>query len=323
MPSKPIHVVIWFPATFYSAVAATIVEMLQLVNDIRRSEAFSFEFVASTSPARSTTGISFQTTPSPSRKIDVLILLAMPGLDVATLVRALHAEGEASERMIRIARRDRAIIAAHCGGCYLLASSGLLDGKRATVSWWLKTEAIRRFPRVRWDPSRLLIRQGNIYTCGGGFSGLELTKALVADLGFAKEERIVRKLLLLPPSRKFQSPYEFALEELASEVDPFIRRLDELAKRSIGSLDVGFLAREIGVSPRTLARRFFDALQTSPGRWIQDKRVETARALLEKTKLSVAEICFRIGYEDVASFTRLFSKSAGMAPGEYRRQVQP
>jgi transcriptional regulator GlxA family with amidase domain len=152
---------------------------------------------------------------------------------------------------------------------------------------------------------------------------LELTKALITDLGFAQEERMVRKLLLLPPSRKFQSPYEFALEELASEADPFARKLDQLAKGSISSLDVESLARAIGVSPRTLARRFFEVLQTTPGRWIQERRLETARALLEKTKLSVAEICYRVGYEDVASFSRLFSRSTGMAPGEFRRQVRP
>jgi transcriptional regulator GlxA family with amidase domain len=298
MPSAPTHVVVWFPSTFYSAVAATIVEMLQLVNDLRRSEAFSFEFVASRSPATSTTGISFHTKARPSQKMDVLILLAMPGLEVPELLKALEEEGEASRRIIALAKQDQAIIAGHCGGCYLLANAGLLDGKRATISWWLKTEAMRRFPRVRWEPSRLLIRQGNIYTCGGGFSGLELAKALLADLGFAKEERIVRKLLLLPPSRQFQSPYELPLEDLSPKADPLGRKLNELTKKNMRALDVRFIARELGVSPRTLARRFFDELQTSPGRWIQEKRIEMARALLERTKLSVSEVCYQVGYEE-------------------------
>jgi transcriptional regulator GlxA family with amidase domain len=82
------------------------------------------------------------------------------------------------------------------------------------------------------------------------------------------------------------------------------------------------LADELGLSARTLSRRFHDTLNISPGRWIQEKRLQKAKALLEKTRLSVSEICFQVGYEDVASFSRLFSKSTGMAPGEFRRQAQ-
>jgi len=246
----------------------------------------------------------------------------MPGLKISGLVRALEAEMPAANAIIALAQRDGAVIAAHCGGCYLLASSGLLDRKRATISWWLKEEALRRFPRVRWNPSRLLIRQGELYTCGGGFSGLELAKAILTDLGFAAEERLVRKLLLLPPSRKFQSPYEIDLEELLPKEDPFTRKLNELARTKLDRLDVEFLAGQLGLAPRTFARRFFATLHTTPGRWIQQKRLEKARALLERTQLQVAEICYRVGYEDVASFSRLFSRSTGMAPGEFRRQAR-
>jgi transcriptional regulator GlxA family with amidase domain len=74
--------------------------------------------------------------------------------------------------------------------------------------------------------------------------------------------------------------------------------------------------------PGNVASRFVHELQTTPGRWIQEKRIETARALLERTRLSISEVCYRIGYQDVASFSRLFSNTTGMAPGEFRRQVQ-
>jgi transcriptional regulator GlxA family with amidase domain len=322
MASVPIHVVIWLPTNFYSAVASTLVEMLELVNDIKRAKVFSFEFVSRRSPSRSTTGISFSSRINPSRKMDVLILLAMPGLDVPELVRALDNESRYSRPIIALAQKQGAIVAAHCGGCFLLADSGALDGKRSTISWWLKREAARRFPKVRWDASRLLIRQDRIYTCGGGFSGLELTKALLVDLGFAKEERIVRKLLLLPPARRFQSPYEFPLDTLPEDAAHLEQRLNKVARKNLRTLSIDLLARELGMSKRTMSRRFNSELETNPGKWIQQKRLETARALLEGTKLGVSEICYRIGYQDVASFSRLFSKTTGMAPGEFRKQIQ-
>lgn len=322
MASAPIHVVIWLPTTFYSAVASTFVEILELVNNIKRAKMFSFEFVSKSSPSSSTSGISFASKIRPSRKMDVLVLLAMPGLDVPQLVRVLDGESKYSRAIIALAQKQGAIIAAHCGGCFLLADSGLLDGKRSTISWWLKTEAARRFPKVQWDASQILVRDARIYTCGGGFSGLELAKALLVDLGFAKEERIVRKLLLLPPARGLQSPYEFPLDTLSKDTDPFGLRLNNLSKKNLRALNLDFLAKELGMSKRTMSRRFNEVLKTNPGKWIQEKRLEAAKALLESTKLGISEICHRIGYEDAASFSRLFSKATGVAPGEYRRQIQ-
>ena len=320
MPSQPIHVVIWLPSTFYSAVAAALVEMFELVNAIRRAPAFSFEFVSRRADATSTSGITFAAKPEPSRRMDALVLLAMPGLLVPELLRALEAESQYAKPLIAKAQRDDAIIAAHCGASYFLAEAGLLDQKRATISWWLKADALRRFPNVRWDVSRLLIRQDRVYTCGGGFSGLELARALLKDLGFAEDERIVRKLLVLPPSRQLQTPYEFTLDEPPQSSEPFREQLDALSRDNLPALNLGFLSRRLGSSPRTLARRFSEELHTSPGRWIQDRRLEAARNLLERTKFSISEICYRVGYQDVASFSRLFARMTGLPPSEYRRQ---
>ncbi|MER8437668.1 hypothetical protein NKH36_22275 [Mesorhizobium sp. M1312] len=256
MDNLPVHAVIWLPSTFYSAVAATLVEMFELVNTIRGAPAISFEFVARQADATTTPGISFHTRREPSQRMDLLILLAMPGIQIPELVAALEEESRHAAPLIASARRDGAIIAAHCGAGYFLADAGLLDRKRATISWWLKTDAQRRFPKVRWDASRVLIGDGRIYTCGGGFSGLELGKALLRDLGFAREERLVRKLLVLPPSRQIQTPYEFPLTDLLPSQEPFRDRLETLSSKQLGALDLAFLSAQLGLSPRTLAPVF-------------------------------------------------------------------
>ncbi|TIP96061.1 MAG: helix-turn-helix transcriptional regulator [Mesorhizobium sp.] len=63
-------------------------------------------------------------------------------------------------------------------------------------------------------------------------------------------------------------------------------------------------------------------MHTTPGRWIQDRRLEAAKTLLESTKLAISEICYQVGYRDTASFSRLFNRVVGLPPGEYRRQSQ-
>jgi transcriptional regulator GlxA family with amidase domain len=313
-----VHVVIYLPSAFYAAIAATIIETLAAVNEVSSAKVFSFEFVAKRALAISKSGIRFKANTEPSKKMDVLILLAGAESEIPQTVRLLEQETKRVLPLIERAQRQGSIIAATCGASYLLAGAGILDGKRSTISWWLKKEAGRRFPAVRWEPSRMIVRQGRIYTTGAGFSGLELITTLLVDLGFEKEERQVRKLMVLPPSRQFQSPYEEAFPDVR---DPFEKLLNGFSKDNIRELDLRFLANRLGMSFRTLSRKFKNELQITPGKWIQNKRLEMARALLEMTRLSVSEICYRIGYQDVASFSRLFAKSTGMPPADFRRQI--
>jgi len=313
------HVAIYLPPSFYSAIAGAIVETLDAVNAVRGSPAFTFEFISREARARSRSGIVFPSKPRPSRKMDVLVLLAGAGTDAARSVRLLDEEIPHAAPLIQLAERQEAVLAATCGAPYLLAGAGVLDGRRSTITWWLKAEARARFPEVRWQPSRLVVRHGRIYTCGAGFSGLDLLTTLLVDLGFAKEERAVRKLMALPPPREFQTPYEM-IEP--GEMDPFAKKLEAIAKGHFKDLSLAFLARRLGMSPRTLSRRFEDELAISPGKWIQEKRLELARSLLEETRSSISEICQKVGYRDLASFSRLFARTTGMTPGEFRKHLR-
>jgi transcriptional regulator GlxA family with amidase domain len=314
------HVVVYLPDGFYAGIASTIAETFQTANDVSESEILSLEFVSNQTKAKSNSGITFPSKKRPSKPMDVLILLAGLRPEPEQALRLLEKESKCVRPLIQLAQKQDAVIATTCGAAYLLAASGLLDGKRATISWWLKREAKRRFPQVRWEPQRLIVRQGRIYTTGAAYAGLELITRLLIDLGFKKEERQVRKLMVLPPSREFQSPYEI---QPAVAYESFESRLVSKIKGSLRQLTPLSLAERLGVSPRTLSRKFFDELQTSPGRWIREKRLEAARKLLETTPLNVSEICFAVGYQDVPSFSRLFSESTGMSPGEFRKQLQP
>jgi transcriptional regulator GlxA family with amidase domain len=138
--------------------------------------------------------------------MNVLIVLAGMGAEMSETLRLLDEESRHTTPLIRLAQKQGALIASTCGAAYLLAASGLLDGKRSTISWWLKKEASRRFPQVRWEPSRMIVRPGRIYTSGAAFSGLELITTLLIDLGFTKEERQVRKLMVYLHPANFRVP---------------------------------------------------------------------------------------------------------------------
>ncbi|WP_352698113.1 helix-turn-helix transcriptional regulator [Mesorhizobium sp. M0152] len=112
-----------------------------------------------------------------------------------------------------------------------------------------------------------------------------------------------------------------SLPDLPSR-EPFRDRVEALAKKQLRRLDLALLGRELGLAPRTLARRFSDELHTTPGRWIQDQRIDAAKSLLESTRLGIVEVCYQVGYQDAASFSRLFMRAVGLSPGEYRRQNQ-
>lgn len=312
------HVVIYLPPAFYAAIAAAIVETLQVVNQIRGEATFTFELVSRRGRSRS--GVVFDARPKPTRKMDLLIVLAGSGVDAADTVRLHEEEIPKLAPLLARAVREQAVIAGTCGAGYLLAGAGLLAGKRATIAWWLAAVARQRFPDVRWEPSRMVVRAGRIYTGGGAFAGLDLLSTLLVDLGFAREERKVRRLLVLPPTRMSQLPYEDAL---ATHVEPFEARLLALAMPRIRTIDPVALAKALGTSSRSLSRRMHDELGITPGKWLQARRLGYACTLLEDSTLTIAEVCHRIGYEDVASFSRLFSRTTGMTPTEYRRERAP
>jgi transcriptional regulator GlxA family with amidase domain len=314
-----VHIVIYLPFNFYSAIASTIVETFQAVTGVNPARSFSFEFISKQPRAVSKSGIIFPTRRRPSRKMDILFLLAGVKADIPGTLQLLDEESARVKGLIDLARKQQTIIAATCGATWLLASAGLLDGRRATISWWLKKEARRRFPDVQWEPSRIVVRDGRIYTSGGAFSGIDLIMTMLIDLGLSKEEHLVRKRMVLPPTRELQSPYEIPD---GGAVDAFEQSLNAFAKNNMRELSLKFLARKLGMSPRTLARRFSDELKSSPGKWIQEKRLDMARTLLAETTLRVSEVCYRVGYQDPASFSRLFIKTTEMSPGEFRKQIQ-
>ncbi|WP_158267132.1 GlxA family transcriptional regulator [Chitinophaga niastensis] len=317
MSKKCIHTVIYLPPNFYSAIASSVAETLSAINEISGRKMFSIEFVSQHANAVSRSGITFPTRKKPSEKMDLLILLAGISLDTTDIPKILTRESKFAAPLVNLAIKQGAIIAGTCGAGLLMAKLGILNNRKATIAWWAKNEAARLFPQVRWEPSRMVIKQGKIYTSGAVYAGIDLLSIILLDIGMATEERQVRKVMALPPVRQLQSPYEMPLPE--TEKGAFEKQLKKIPPEE---LNIEMIARKLCISPRTLSRKFTNEMRMSPGKWIQHRRLETARTLLEQTTLSIAEICYQVGYQDIASFSRLFSKTTGMPPGAFRKELQ-
>jgi transcriptional regulator GlxA family with amidase domain len=207
-------------------------------------------------------------------------------------------------------------IAASCSAVFLLGEAGLLDGRRATTTWWLAPAFQRAYPAVRLDADAMVVADGPVTTAGAAMAQLDLMLALVKRHGGPElADRCARYLLL--DGRRSQSRY-MALGYLAAR-DADVVRAERWAREHLGTgISAAGLAAAAGLSTRTFARRVERATGLSPVRFLQRLRVEKAVELLETTDFTVEEIARRVGYAEPTTLRRVLRRATGVRPRELR-----
>jgi len=198
-------------------------------------------------------------------------------------------------------------LATICSGVFALARTGLLDGRPATTHRSRVEQLQREFPQVRVQRDVLYVDDGDIATSAGAGAGMDLCLHLVRRDHGAAHAALIAQNMVLAPHREGGLP------------DPLDGLLDWAGARLAEPLSVDVLAAHVGVSARTLARRFADRLGTSPGAWLLARRVAEARTLLEETDLTVEAIADRVGLSSAVNLRRRFRDRVGTTPGGYRR----
>jgi transcriptional regulator GlxA family with amidase domain len=215
--------------------------------------------------------------------------------------------------------RGRATMAAACIGTFVMAEAGLLDRHDATTTWWLAPFFRQRYPDVRLDETRMIVRSDRVVTAGAALSHMDLALWLIRQR--SPELAALTAKYLVVDSRPSQAAYILTDHLLHS--DPLVERFERWAR---GRLTKGFsldeAAKSVGASKRTLGRRIQQVLGKSPISYFQDVRVERAVHLLRTTDKSVESIASQVGYADGVTLRTLLRRRLGKGIRELRRPDQ-
>jgi transcriptional regulator GlxA family with amidase domain len=242
--------------------------------------------------------------PAIGTKMPAPLEQALGRRDVRDACAALHAWHAGGAR-----------IAAACIGTFVLAQSGLLDGQRATTTWWLAPLFRQRYPRVLLEQSRMVVGSGPFVTAGAALGHMDLALALVRHA--SPELAALTARYLVVDARASQSAY--AIPDHLAHSDPLVERFEAWARHR---LDQGFslddAAHALATSKRTLARRMNDVLGKSPLSYVQDLRIERAVHLLRTSSVNLDRIAEQVGYADGVTLGTLLRRRLGKGVREIR-----
>jgi transcriptional regulator GlxA family with amidase domain len=221
---------------------------------------------------------------------------------------------------LRGQHRQGAEIASFCSGAFLLAATGLLNGRPATTHIQAATAFAKAFPQVQLQSGRIMTHDCGIYTSGGATNSFHLMLHVLEK--YCGPELAVRtaKYFAIDMDRQ-QQRYFGTFQPVQAHHDELVGALQQrIAKDYCAPVTVEELVAHIPASRRNLARRFKAATGFTPIEYLQHTRVEAARRLLERTDNSIPSVMIDCGYNDLKAFRQVFRKATGMTPTAYREK---
>jgi transcriptional regulator GlxA family with amidase domain len=219
---------------------------------------------------------------------------------------------------IREQYKSGAEIASICTGAFLLAATGLLEGKTCSTHWNAATDFKRMFPNIDLQTDKLITVQQGIYTNGGAYSFLNLILFLVEKYFDRQTAIYCSKVFQIDMERTSQSPF-FIFQAQKNHGDELICKAQSYIEENL-SEKISFeeLASILAISRRNFDRRFIKATGNTPVEYMQRVKVEVAKRTLEKGRKSIFEVMHEVGYSDDKAFREVFKKIAGLSPLDYR-----
>ncbi|CAH0995507.1 HTH-type transcriptional regulator CdhR [Emticicia aquatica] len=316
------NVIILVPET---AVPAAIVDpryMFAAVNEFYKSmelqPAFNIKLVGITKEVKLNDGL-ISVHPDfilpDAQKADLIIIPALSG----NMSQAIQ-KNEAFIPWIQAQYRKGAEVASLCIGAFLLASTGLLNGKSCSTHWLYANEFRNMFPEIHLTDDKVITEQNGIYSSGGATSYWNLLLYLVEKYTNREMAIMASKFFLLEMGRNSQSPFVMFQGQKDHEDTQILHAQEFIEQHFQTKLTVDELADRFGIGRRTFERRFKKATSNTVVEYIQRVKIESAKKQLESGRKTVNEVMYDVGYTDLKAFRDVFRKYVGMSPVEYRNK---
>jgi transcriptional regulator GlxA family with amidase domain len=211
-------------------------------------------------------------------------------------------------------------VASLCVGAFLLASTGLLKGKKCTTHWTAAGSFIKMFPDVHLVPTRIITDENGLYSSGGAYSFLNLLLYLIEKYAGRNMAIQSAKIFEIEIDRDSQSEFIIFNGQKEHGDEPVIQAQTFIEKNFREKITVDQLARMFALSRRNLERRFKKATTNSVVEYIQRVKIEAAKINLESSRENVNEVMYNVGYTDPKTFRIIFKKFTGLSPVEYRNK---
>jgi AraC family transcriptional regulator, transcriptional activator FtrA len=219
---------------------------------------------------------------------------------------------------LRVAHRRGARIMSICSGVFILAASGLLDGKAATTHWRYTDKLRERFHAIDVRPDVLYVDNGSILTSAGSAAGIDLGLHLIRrDHGMHIANQVARRLVT-PPHREGGQAQFMAASPTTPESPSLHGTVEWMRHHLSDQIDIDEMARHALMSTRTFARRFRDEIGMPPHQWLTRQRVARAQELLETTDASIDHIAHASGFATAVTLRHHFQRETMTTPSDYR-----
>jgi transcriptional regulator GlxA family with amidase domain len=242
-------------------------------------------------------------------------------LIVTGLLRPVPSSPEFLRQVRKVAASARRV-ASMCTGAFILAETGLLDGKRVTTHWVHARELQRQFPNVHVEEDRIFIIDGSTWTSAGMTAGVDLALGMIEkDFGAEFARSVAQRLVVYHRRAGGQSQHS-ALLELDPKSDRIQGALAYARSNLRAPLTVEELAEAAHLSPRQFSRAFRAETGRSPAKAVEDLRVEAARVMVEQSRHTMDEVASETGFADTERMRRAFLRAFGQPPQAIRRNAR-
>jgi len=259
--------------------------------------------------------VNTDTVTSDVKKTDLIIIPALDG-DLAKVVEA----NKDFIPWIVQQYKQGAEVASLCVGAFLLASTGLINGKKCATHWMAANDFRRMFPQVDLVEDKIITDEQGIYTSGGAFSYLNLILHLIEKYAGRDIAVFMSKAFQIEIDRRSQSAFAIFQGQKQHEDEVVKKAQEHIEKNFHEKITVEGLASQLALSRRNLERRFKSATANTVTEYLQRVKIEAAKKNLETGRKSVNEVMYDVGYSDTKAFRTTFRKITGLSPIEYRNK---